>query len=151
VRVFTTEDSTIYFGCMRATGRSVRLWEQDGLYSNGSLLRLAGRFVAFTYGSFPECKADCPSGVSGASFTRLVDISSKAYVGLSSASLGSVLLTRQGQAAWLTGSGQEVELHVAGAGLVPGTHDRGTLTGLRLSGTTLTYLKDGAPRSLALL
>jgi len=149
VRVYSTDGETQYFGCSRATGRSARLWAQDGVYRFGNLVRLTDRFVVFSVDSVPACKADCPPGVTASSFTALVDVPAKKFERLAETSLERVLLTRKGSAAWLTGRDQAVDLHVRTRS-TPGVKDSGAITALSLKGTTLTYRKDGVEKLLTL-
>ena len=152
VRVFSRSVSagTAYYACARRTGRSTRLWVDDGVYTSGVLLTKLGRYVAFSTTEYPACKANCPPGVEVTAETTLVNVVTRRRLVLSAdTAIDRVLLTSKGSAAWLTGTGDAVELHIReGTGIR--VHDTGAIDDLRLSGRTLTYTKGGAAQSVVI-
>jgi hypothetical protein len=104
LRVVADDDTGFYYACLRSTGRRTLLWEQDDLYSTGVTRAVAGRFAAYTVGTSPACKADCPPDVHGSVSTAVTDARTRRTRQLSDASVWSVRLAPSGTVAWASGS-----------------------------------------------
>lgn len=103
MRVVADRGDGFYYACLRSTGRRTLLWEQDDLYTTGVTRAVAGRFVAYSVGTSPACKADCPPGVHGSVSTAVTDARTRRTRQLSDASVWSVRLAPSGTVAWATG------------------------------------------------
>lgn len=136
--------------CLRATGRSRLLFFNDDLYHSGRLRYVAGGFVAYTSAYSPECKADCPPGVTGDFRTVLYDARRDRRVKLTGENVPTIVLSAGGTAAWLTSYSPTAVLHVRERGATR-TLDRGRIpyTSLGIRGRTLHWTSAGRRRTIA--
>jgi hypothetical protein len=72
VLVYKRDDSVI--ACQRPNGRRWFLGTDDGLYNLVTIDAVTNRTVTYTVDYTPECKADCPPGVSGGHSTHRIDL-----------------------------------------------------------------------------
>lgn len=145
VRVYADRDSGYYYSCVRSSGRRTLLWEQDDLYVSGVVRAVAGRFVAYTVGTSPGCKADCPPDVHGTLITSVTDAVTGRTRNLRDGLVWSVKLARSGTVAWaaddtlsLWPTGTRIEILGSGH-----------LTDVRVSGGRLRWSDDTGRHSTA--
>ena len=143
------EYGDILYGCLRSTGRHVRLAENydDDLYvsTTFSKVRLNGRFVVWQFESIDvSCQADCPSNYQATeTHISVADLRTRRVRRFEGEARDRLFVTRGGTPAWLQDAmGGVVEVH-AGDQIL----DSGQIEALDLSGTMLAWFKDGMPRS----
>ncbi len=147
------------YGCVRRSGRRVRLAEatDDDIYSSSSWsdVRLAGRFVAWSYRSDDvSCKANCPPDYSPTRRSiHLYDLRRRTSRSIAErVSDGALVLTTFGALAWATefATGDVVVRASDAEGLR--TLDRGEIapSWLRLDGAALHWTNAGQARSARL-
>jgi hypothetical protein len=149
IRVFTTRATGAYVACWRAQGARRTMDSPDGVYSNIGLVRIAGRFVAWTFSEVPACKADCPPGVTGSSTVNVMDVRSGTALGFDGTAQKLYLSTR-GAIAWLEPTGPssfDVRILLDASG--PRVLDSGAIepASFKFDGTTLSWVNQGAPHS----
>lgn len=138
-----------YSACLRATGQATELFENDGIYSSGVVRAVAGRFVAYEASHTPECKADCPPGVSGSTLTEVVDARTGRTRTLHEGYVGALLLRRSGSVAWVSGTRPQADLslwRLTGARTVL---DSGDITGVRAADGRLIWRNAGEHNAVA--
>jgi hypothetical protein len=60
--------------CLRPNGRRYYLGDDDGLYHTVTIEAVGRSTVTWTASYTPECKADCPPGVTGSTSTHTIDL-----------------------------------------------------------------------------
>jgi hypothetical protein len=65
VRVLVYERDNSVVACVRPDGRHYALGQDDGEYRTITIDAISGTTVTWTASYIPECKADCPPGVTG--------------------------------------------------------------------------------------
>src|SRR4051794_28373302 len=72
--VFINRSTGSYVGCLRP--RSARRWlaSPDDVYSFVAATTLSGRYAAVAFTHTPECKADCPPGVTEDGYVAVVNL-----------------------------------------------------------------------------
>jgi hypothetical protein len=151
--VFSLRDGygDILYGCLRKTGRHVRLAENydDDLYASTSFdkVRLNGRFVVWQFQSIDvSCKADCPPGYSPTNvLIEVADLRSRRVRQFEGEARDALLVSRRGMPAWLQDTPTGGEVHTGAQVLDSGAVDR-----LRLSGDVLRWTNAGVAKSATL-
>jgi hypothetical protein len=144
VRSHREDYGNILYGCLRSTGKRVRLAEEydDGYVTSSSFdkVRLNGRFVAWESSSTDiSCKADCPPGYSGSSGgIDVADLRSRHVKEYAGSPGDELVVGRGGTPAWLQTGVGGVEVHAGDQVL-----DTGVVDHLKLSGTTLSWQNGG--------
>jgi hypothetical protein len=156
-RVYTkfsqrAEYGDILYGCLRRTGRHVRLAENydDDLYvsTTFSKVRLNGRFVVWQFESIDvSCKADCPSNYDPSeTHISVADLGTRRVRQFEGEARTSLFVTRGGTPAWLQDTtGGAIEVH-AGAQIL----DSGAIDRLKLTGNVLGWTNAGTAKSATL-
>src|SRR6266498_544128 len=72
VLVFQRDDEVQ--ACLRPNGRRYQLSSDDGIYNTVTVDAISGTFVTWTETYTPECKADCPPGVTGHTTTFTINL-----------------------------------------------------------------------------
>jgi hypothetical protein len=147
IRVYERFDA--YHACVRATGKATMLFESDGIYNSGVVRAVAGRFVAYEASHVPECKADCPPGVTGSDVTEVADARNGVSRVLRDGSVGTLLLRDSGSVAWLSGTRPDADLTIWRLGRKRVLVDSGDISGVRLAGGTLAWSNAGERHAMA--
>ncbi|MFL5844419.1 MAG: hypothetical protein ACJ762_06970 [Solirubrobacteraceae bacterium] len=138
-RVIQDDADGYYYGCDRRTGRRTELWEQDDIYTEGSVRAVAGRFVAYRVASVPACKADCPPGVTGSFVTSVTDVRTGRTRDLHDGTVYALLLRASGTVAWVAEPAPGSTLSVWALGGPASLLDEGDIHAVRARGGTLTW------------
>ncbi|ADB51422.1 hypothetical protein [Conexibacter woesei] len=142
--VFVDARTGAYRGCLRPHGRARRLATPDEIYSTVGAVTLAGRWVAFSFSHTPECKADCPPGVTGSGYVALVNLRDGRRYSANALSPAALALTVRGTLVYLLGDALHA-LDRAGDRVL----DTGDIApaSVRASGTTVTWTNAGVAKS----
>jgi hypothetical protein len=148
IRVYTTRATGAYVACALRGGQRRTMDEPDGVYSNVGVVAVAGRFVAWTFSHVPECKADCPPGVTGSSNVNVMDVRSGRAQSADGTATKLYVSTR-GNIAWLQPTGPTTfEVHILDSG-GPRVLDSGAIdpASFTFDGTTVSWVNQGVPHS----
>jgi hypothetical protein len=72
VLVYANGDRVI--GCLKPNGKRHYFAEDDGIYRTVTIDAIHGTYVTWTESYSPECKADCPPGVTGSTNTFVINL-----------------------------------------------------------------------------